>query len=112
MHFVMPHNQPIRFISSFIFGGSLFKRDVIEIDEVFITLRQKGVFKVQKESVNIPLSNVKNIGIKTTLTGTNIFIESLAHRSFTGHGFSTKAAKKISKTIELFNINSKKEAFI
>lgn len=108
----MHRSQPIRFISSFIFGGSLFKRDVIEIDEVFITLRQKGVFKNQKESINIPLSNVKNIGIKNTLTGTNVFVESLAHRSFTGHGFSAKAAKKISETIELFNINSREKAFI
>ncbi|MDY0101661.1 MAG: hypothetical protein RBS07_01920 [Lentimicrobium sp.] len=108
----MPHNQPIRFISSFLFGGSLFVRDVIEIDGVFITLRQKGVFNDQKKSVNIPLSNVKNIGIRNTLTGTNIFIESLANRSFTGHGFSAKAAKKITKAIEVFNNRSKENSNI
>lgn len=112
MYFTMPRTQPMRFISSFFFGGSLFKRDVIEIDEVFITLRQKGVFKDQKESVNIPLSNIINIGIKNTLTGTNIIVESLAHRSFIGHGFSAKTARKISSTIEVFNIRKEAKSFI
>lgn len=108
----MLYIQPIRFKSRFLFGGALFVRDIIEIDDVFITLRQKNAFNQLKESVNIPLNNIKNIGIKNTLTGTNIVVESLANRSFTGHGFSAKTAKKISKTVELFSLRSKKQAFL
>ncbi len=108
----MLQNEPIRFKSRFFFGGMLFARDVIEIDEVFITLRQKSVFKNLRESINIPLNNIKNIKMKNTLTGTNIFVESLTSRSFTGHGFSDAVAKKIHNTIELVSRNSNEDALI
>ncbi len=107
----MPLNQPIRFKSRVLFGGTLFTRDIIEIDDVFITLRQKNIFNQLKESVNIPLKNIKNIGINNTLTGTNIFVESLANRSFTGYGFSVKAAEKISEIVKLFNHTTKEKPF-
>ena len=109
--YIMPQNHPIRFKSRFLFGGTLFARDIIEIDDVFITLRQKSIFNQLKESVNIPLNNIKNIGIKYRLTGTNIFVESLANRSFTGRGFSNKAAEKISKTVKSFNSRTNEKAF-
>ena len=109
--YFMPQNQPVRFKSRFLFGGTLFVRDIIEIDDVFITLRQKSIFNQLIESVNIPLNNIKNIGIKNTLTGTNIIVESLANRSFTGHGLSANAAKTISKTVRSFNLRTKKKIF-
>lgn len=108
----MLQNEPIRFKSRFLFGGMLFARDVIEIDEVFITLRQKSIFKQFRESVNIPLNNIKNIKVKNTLTGTNIFVESRTNRCFTGHGFSATVANKIYRTIELFSHRSNKDALI
>lgn len=108
----MLHNYPIRFKSRFLFGGTLFTRDIIEIDEVFITLRHKGFFKNPKKSVNIPLGNIKTIGLKNTFTGVSVFVESFAHRSFKANGFSAKAAREISKAIESFKISTKKESFI
>ena len=110
--FFMPQNHPIRFKSRFLFGGALFARDIIEIDDVFITLRQKSIFNQLKESVNIPLNNIKNIGIKNTLTGTRISVESLANRSFTGRGFSAKAARQISKTVKSFNLRTNYKSFV
>ena len=108
----MSHNQPIQFKSRFLFGGMLFARDIIEIDDVFITLRQKTIFNQLRESVNIPLNNIKNVRVKNTLTGTNIFVESLTNRSFTGHGFSAKMAEKIFKTIESSSRNPLEDALI
>lgn len=108
----MLQNEPMRYKSRFLFGGMLFARDVIEIDDVFITLRQKSIFKHLRESINIPLNNIKNIKIKYTLTGTNIFVESLTSRSFTGHGFSVAVAKEVHKTIQLFSRNLDKDALV
>lgn len=105
----MPHNQTIRFKSRLLFGRTFYSRDIIEIDEVFITLRRRGVFNRIKGSINIPLNNIKNIGIKNTLTGANIFVESRANRSFTGRGFSAKAIEKISEAIEMFVLGIRKE---
>ena len=103
-------NETLRFKSRFIFGGMLLTRDIIEIDDVFITLRQKSIFKHFRESVNIPLNNIKNIRVKNTLTGTNIFVESLTNRSFTGHGFSARMTKNIFKTIESVSRNPIKDS--
>lgn len=108
----MFQNQPKRFKSRILFGGTLFTRDIIEIDEVCITLRHKGFLKNQKKSINIPLGNIKNIGLKNTFMGVNLFVESFAHRSFIANGFSAKAAREISKAIESFKINTKESSFI
>lgn len=108
----MPQNQLIRFKSRFLFGGMLLTRDIIEIDDVFITLRHRGFFKTPKKSINIPLGNVKNIGLKNTFMGVNVFVESFAHRSFKACGFSAKAAREISNAIESFHVRTKDQAFI
>lgn len=95
---IMDHNRILSFKSSIFFGGSLITTDVIEIDDVFITLRRKSLFNATK-STSIPIANVVNIGLRKSCTGVNIFIESLAHRHFKGIGFSRKAAREINTAI-------------
>lgn len=94
----MNHNRILSFKSSIFFGGSFLTTDVIEIDDVFITLRRKSMFNATK-SVSIPLGNVVNVALSKSLTGVNILIESLAHRHFKGIGFSKKAAREINSAI-------------
>jgi hypothetical protein len=94
----MDHNRILSFKSSIFFGGSLITTDIIEIDDVFITLRRKSLFNATK-STSIPIANVVNVGLRKSFTGVNIFIESLAHRHFKGIGFSKKAAREINTAI-------------
>lgn len=98
----MNHDRIIRFKSSILHGGKLFSRDIIEIDDVFITLRQKKIFSISYNSMSIPLKNVINVGITRTFAGVNVMIESVARRHFNGRGFSEKAGKEINETINSF----------
>ena len=98
----MNHDRTIRFKSSILHGGKLFSRDIIEIDDVFITLRRKRFFSVSYKSMSIPLKNVINVGITNTFAGVNVMIESVARRHFSGRGFSEKAGREINETINAF----------
>lgn len=102
---IMDYNRILSFKSSIFFGGSLLTTDVIEIDDVFITLRRKSLFNATK-SISIPIANVVNVGLSKTLTGVNILIESLAHRHFKGMGFSKKAAREINSAIGSYKKHS------
>jgi hypothetical protein len=99
---VMNHDRTIKFKSSILYGGNIFSRDVIEIDDVFITLRRKQFFSVSHKSMSIPLRNVINVGITNTFAGVNVMIESVARRHFNGRGFSEKAGKEINEAINSF----------
>jgi hypothetical protein len=97
----MNYNKILSFKSSIFFGGNLLSTDIIEIDDVFITLRRKSMFNATK-STSIPIANVIKIGLSKSFTGVNIFIESLAHRHFKGIGFSKKAAREINTAIDTY----------
>lgn len=98
----MNHENIVRFKSSIFYGGKLFSRDIIEIDDVCITLRRKRFLSVSYQSMSIPLRNVINVGITNTFAGVNVMIESVARRHFNGLGFSERAGREINETINSF----------
>lgn len=106
--FVMEHDRIVRFKSSVLHGGRLLSRDIIEIDDVFITLRQKRLFSISYQSMSIPLRNVIKVGVSNTFVGVNIMIESVARRHFRGRGFSEKAGREIYDAVNCFRKHSEK----
>lgn len=95
----MRNSQTLVFKSGLLHGGNPFSRNIIFIDGAMITLSKKGIFSKPGKTVSIPLGNIVDVKIRKSFSGASIHIESLSHRSFTGHGFSEKMAMEICKTL-------------
>ena len=84
-----------RFRSQFIYGGSILNPDIIEVDDIFITLRRRKFLFSSPVSISMPLNNVIKVEINTEGSSKNILIESIARRQIRGRGFSPGIAVKI-----------------
>jgi hypothetical protein len=88
-----------KFKSSPITGGSLFAREIIEIDDTYVTIRKRKFPYTSLKSMSIPIRNIINIKVSKTGIGTNILIESLSKTIIFGKGFSVSHTSEIRKLL-------------
>lgn len=96
---IMNSMRVSKFKSSPITGGGLFAREIIEIDDTYITIRKRKYPFTSLKSKSIPIRNIINISITKAGIGTNIHIESFSKAIIFGRGFSAGSTAEIRKLL-------------
>lgn len=88
-----------KFSADFIHGGSLLSSDIIEIDDTYITIKQKKNPFSPIRYISIPLRNVVNVEVKKIGVGASVFIKSYSRSQIFCKGLSMKNADKIKQLV-------------
>ena len=96
---IMNSMRVSKFKSSPITGGGFFTREIIEIDDTYVTIRKRKYPFTSLKSMSIPIRNIINIKVSKAGIGTNILIESLSKTIIFGRGFSASNASEIRKLL-------------
>lgn len=87
------------FKSAFIYGRYLWRKDLIEIDDTYVTIKKRQYpFSALKVN-SIPLHNIIIVEVKRAGTGASILIKSYAKSEIFCKGLSFKNALKIKSLI-------------
>lgn len=87
------------FKSDFIHGSHFLSRDTIEIDDTYITIKQKKYPFSALKYKSIPLQNIIEIEVRRIGIGASILIQSYAKSQIFCKGLSFSDALKIKNLI-------------
>lgn len=96
---MMSPSRFYKFSADFFHGGALLSSDIIEIDDTYITIKQKKTPFSPQKYISIPLQNVIQVEVKKMGAGASVFIKSYSRSQIFCKGLSMKNADKIKQLV-------------